>query len=135
MTKKRQRLPTEPSNVFGGNPFETLGSEGLSSLPKSKQENSDTKVIFSNTERMGKGERIEVRREKSGRGGKTVTTIRGFPVRISHDDLNRALKRLKSSLGTGGGWRNDQLEIQGDQRELVCEWLSSMGFKPVLAGG
>ena len=109
MTKKRQRLPTEPSNVFGGNPFESLGSEGLSSLPKSKQENSDTKVIFSNTERMGKGERIEVRREKSGRGGKTVTTIRGFPVRISHDDLNRALKPLKSSLGTGGGWRNDQL--------------------------
>ena len=45
------------------------------------------------------------------------------------------LKGLKSRLGTGGGWRDDQMEIQGDQREVVCEWLYAMGFKPVLAGG
>jgi len=45
------------------------------------------------------------------------------------------LKGLKSRLGTGGGWRGNQMEIQGDQREVICEWLSALGFRPVLAGG
>ena len=45
------------------------------------------------------------------------------------------LRELKTRLGTGGGWHNDQIEIQGDQRESICQWLTALGFKPVLAGG
>ena len=92
-------------------------------------------VEVSLSERLGRGERLEVRREKSGRGGKTVTTVKGFPTHISQDDFKCMLKGLKSRLGTGGGWRDDQMEIQGDQREVVCDWLTSIGFRPVLAGG
>lgn len=135
MTKKKDRLPTNSNEEFGANPFGTLATEGLASLPVRSDEQTSPVVNLLKNDRIGRGERLEVRREKSGRGGKTVTTIRGFPSRILESDFKRMLKGLKSRLGTGGGWRDDQMEIQGDQREVVCEWLYAMGFKPVLAGG
>jgi translation initiation factor 1 len=134
MSKKKDRLPVNPIDDFGSNPFASLGSEGLLSMsPESKKVNRPQKKL--ELEQLGTGERIEVRREKSGRGGKTVTTIRGFPANITKEDVNRMIKGLKSRLGTGGGWQGDQIEIQGDKREDVVEWLAAMGFKPVLAGG
>ena len=135
MTKKKNRLPTEPAQSFGINPFDDLKTEGLSSLPSKSLSEASPKIKVSESECLGKGERLEVRREKSGRGGKTVTTVRGFPSRFTQNDFKRMLKGLKSRLGTGGGWRDDQMEIQGDKREVICDWLSAMGFKPVLAGG
>ena len=135
MSKKKQRLPTEPKEEFGSNPFGELDSSGLDFIPSKSKGVGKTKVEVSLSERLGRGERLEVRREKSGRGGKTVTTVKGFPTHIPQDDFKRMLKGLKSRLGTGGGWRDDQMEIQGDQREVVCDWLTSLGFRPVLAGG
>ncbi|MAH25767.1 MAG: translation initiation factor [Opitutales bacterium] len=135
MSRKKERLPTESVEEFGSNPFDGLVSEGLNSLPTNPSSLASPKVKVSSSDKLGKGERLEVRREKSGRGGKTVTTIKGFPSRISQDDFKRMLKGLKSRLGTGGGWRDNQMEIQGDQREVICEWLSALGFRPVLAGG
>tara|TARA_B100000035_G_scaffold49934_1_gene38539 strand:- start:99 stop:506 length:408 start_codon:yes stop_codon:yes gene_type:complete len=135
VSRKKERLPTESVEEFGPNPFDGLVSEGLNSLPTNPSSLASPKVKVSSSDKLGKGERLEVRREKSGRGGKTVTTIKGFPSRISQDDFKRMLKGLKSRLGTGGGWRDNQMEIQGDQREVICEWLSALGFRPVLAGG
>ena len=135
VSKKKERLPTESVEEFGSNPFGGLDSEGLNSLPTNPSSTVSPKVKISSSDKLGKGERLEVRREKSGRGGKTVTTIKGFPPRISQDDFKRMLKGLKSRLGTGGGWRGNQMEIQGDQREVICEWLTALGFRPVLAGG
>mgnify|MGYP002038891614 FL=1 len=135
MSKKKQRLPTESNEEFGSNPFGELDSKGLDSIPLKSAEGAEPKIKVSVSEKLGRGERLEVRREKSGRGGKTVTTVRGFPSHISQDDFSRILKGLKSRLGTGGGWRDNQMEIQGDQREVVCDWLTAMGFRPVLAGG
>lgn len=135
MSKKKQRFPTESVDEFGSNPFAELNSSGLNSLSSESIEGKKAKFTVSKTEKLGRGERLEVRREKSGRGGKTVTTVRGFPSRISQEEFGRLLKGLKSRLGTGGGWRDDLMEIQGDQREVLCEWLSALGFRPVLAGG
>ena len=135
MSRKKERLPTESVEEFGSNPFDGLVSEGLNSLPTNPSSLASPKVKVSSSDKLGKGERLEVRREKSGRGGKTVTTIKGFPSRISQDDFKRMLNGLQSRLGTGGGWRDNQMEIQGDQREVICEWLFALGFRPVLAGG
>ena len=135
MSKKKHRLPTESNEEFGSNPFGELDSSGLDSIPSELKGAGKPKVEVPLSERLGRGERLEVRREKSGRGGKTVTTVKGFPTHIPQDDFKRMLKGLKSRLGTGGGWRDDQMEIQGDQREVVCDWLTSLGFRPVLAGG
>lgn len=125
----------ESTPEFGSNPFAALEMTGLSSSSTSLSEISETKPKGCDRTGLGKGERLELRREKSGRGGKTVTTVNGFPARISNKDLDRMFKELKTRLGTGGCWRENQMEVQGDKREELCEWLSAMGFKPVLAGG
>ena len=70
MSKKRKKLPTESEEVFGSNPFGDLKMHGLSMHPSEDMERPEQKIDVSITERLGKGERLEVRREKSGRGGK-----------------------------------------------------------------
>ena len=118
---------------FSVSPFETINLSGLPSAPQppssGKIKSNQKKLLF------GNGERLEIRREKSGRGGKTVTTINGFPSHLGKDKKEKMLKVLKSTLGTGGTWASSTMELQGDRRDDVYYWLKDEGFKPILAGG
>lgn len=78
-------------------------------------------------------QKVYVRLERKGRGGKSVTLIEG--LQISAKDREALLKQLKTRLGTGGSLKNDVLEIQGDQREMIIVLLQDMGYKPKRAGG
>ena len=133
-TNHKSKISTTTSEeVFGLSPFSSLNSSGLpETTPKPV---SLKKEKFKNQAPIGKGERLEIRREKSGRGGKTVTTIKGFPVHISQKERSKLLKILKSSLGTGGTWNTSTMELQGDRRDDVFYWFKNAGFSPVLAGG
>ncbi len=74
-----------------------------------------------------------VKRDRKGRGGKTVTVIYGLqhtPVR-----LKELLKTLQSACGAGGTVKETEIEIQGDHRERVAEKLKELGYKVKLAGG
>jgi len=42
---------------------------------------------------------------------------------------------MRSACGCGGTIKEGQIEIQGDQREVVARILSEAGFRPVFAGG
>ena len=132
--KASSRISTGSSVDFGSNPFASLDSEGLpEALPEPERE---IKVSVKQEEsNLGKGVRLEIRKEKSGRGGKTVTTVRGIPSALGKDKKEKLLKRMKSSLGTGGTWAGQNMELQGDRRAEALEWLRAMGFRPVLAGG
>ena len=137
MSKKdrsSQKISISPINEFGSNPFASLDGSGLpEALPEPKHE---IKVSVKEEEsKMGNGERLEIRREKAGRGGKTVTTIRGIPPGLAKEKKEKLLKRIKNSLGTGGTWAGSDMELQGDRRAEVAEWMKAMGFRPVLAGG
>jgi len=118
---------------FGSSPFSSLDSNGLPDVAIKSASTQAEK--FKNVVSIGKGERLEIRREKSGRGGKTVTTVKGFPVRVNQIERAKLLKTLKSSLGTGGTWNTSTMELQGDRREDVFCWFKNAGFAPVLAGG
>ncbi len=132
--KASSRISTGSSADFGSNPFASLDAQGLpEALPEPQQE---IKVYVKEDEsELGKGVRLEIRREKSGRGGKTVTTVRGIPPSLGKEKKDKLLKRIKSSLGTGGTWAGQDMELQGDRRAEVMKWLRAMGFRPVLAGG
>jgi len=78
-------------------------------------------------------QRVYVRLERKGRGGKSVTLIEG--LQISAKDREALLKQLKTRLGTGGSLKNDLLEIQGDHRETIIVLLHEMGYKSKRAGG
>lgn len=77
--------------------------------------------------------RVQVRRETSGRRGKTVTTVAGVPV--DDDGLRVLAGRLKKRCGVGGSTKDGTIELQGDHREVVLEVLRAEGFDAVLAGG
>lgn len=115
-------------------PFAGLEMNGLEDFPLIQNEQKK-QLNLTKEVKIGRGERLEIRREKSGRGGKTVTTVKGLPSHIGQTQRDRMLKILKSSIGTGGTWNNSVMELQGDRRENVYDWLSAAGFKPVFAGG
>src|SRR4051794_37319953 len=83
-------------------------------------------------QRAAGGGRVKVRRETSGRRGKTVTTVSNVPV----DDaaLRELAGRLKKRCGVGGSAKDGVIELQGDQRDAVVEVLRGEGFDVVLAG-
>jgi translation initiation factor 1 len=64
--------------------------------------------------------------EKKGRGGKTVTIVYALPRNAAFlKDLAQELKRV---CGTGGAAGEDSLELQGDLRDRVREYLVKKGF-------
>jgi translation initiation factor 1 len=76
---------------------------------------------------------VRVRRETSGRGGKTVTTISG--VALASDALAELASELKRACGTGGTVRDYVIEIQGDHRATLVAQLEQRGYTVKLAGG
>jgi translation initiation factor 1 len=76
---------------------------------------------------------VKVSRESKGRGGKTVTLVRGLP--LAADELAALGKQLRSACGSGGTVKDGVLEIQGDHCERVMAELTKLGHKPKRAGG
>lgn len=74
-----------------------------------------------------------VSREKQGRGGKTVTVVRGLP--LAAEPLAALGKKLRSACGTGGTARDGLLELQGDQVERVLALLAAEGYRAKRSGG
>lgn len=74
-----------------------------------------------------------VTRESKGRGGKTVTVIKGLPL----DALALAQlgKQLKAACGSGGTVKDGVIEVQGDHCELVMQMLQKQGHAARRAGG
>src|SRR5687767_10988120 len=60
---------------------------------------------------------VRIFREKGGRGGKTVTVVRGLPERGAA--LEARAQELKRFCGAGGTLRDGAIEIQGDHRDRI----------------
>ena len=106
---------------FGHNPFEKLSSDGL---PPGKPVQEPQRP---------RG-RVDIIREKAGRGGKTVTVVANF-VGIGLPEKEKLAQEMQKACGTGGTVKNGRIEIQGDKREEVARILVKAGFRPVYAGG
>lgn len=96
--------------VYSTNPdfqFDTGEADELETLPKNQQ-------------------RLRVRMEKNGRGGKTVTVVAGFIG--AESDLKELGKWLKGRLGVGGSAKEGEILVQGDFRQRVIDLLKSDGY-------
>ncbi|WP_343730808.1 translation initiation factor Sui1 [Duganella sp.] len=76
---------------------------------------------------------VKVSRESKGRGGKTVTLVRGLP--LAAEALAALGKQLRGACGSGGTVKDGVLEIQGDHCERVMAELTRLGHKPKRTGG
>jgi translation initiation factor 1 len=76
---------------------------------------------------------VKVSRESKGRGGKTVTLVKGLAL----DAMALALlgKQLRGACGSGGTVKDGVIEIQGDHCDLVMETLKKQGHNPKRTGG
>ncbi len=76
---------------------------------------------------------LRVQSTRKGRKGKTVTIIEGF--QSTSETLTTLLKQLKSHCGSGGTFKDNTLEIQGDHKEKICQFLQKLGYKAKISGG
>ena len=76
---------------------------------------------------------VRVSRQTKGRGGKSVTLVKGFAL----DAAALALlgKQLRTACGSGGTVKDGVIEVQGDHCDLVMEVLKKHGHQPKRAGG
>ena len=127
-----KRIPISGEQNFAHNPFDALSSDGLPPGPESSPADSRQRTEAKPT-RRNRG-RVDIIRQTAGRGGKTVTVVKGF-VGIGLPEKEQLAKAMQRACGTGGTVKNGQIEIQGDKREAVARILSEAGFLPVFAGG
>ena len=76
---------------------------------------------------------VRVACETKGRGGKSVTIVKGLTL----DPLALALlgKQLRTACGSGGTVKEGVIEVQGDHCERVIEALAKYGHRAKRAGG
>ena len=78
------------------------------------------------TEKVKGKDLLRLSMERAGRGGKTVTVVRGFIG--TEEDMNALCKLLKQKCGVGGTVKDGELIIQGDHRERLAEILKKEGY-------
>jgi translation initiation factor 1 len=87
-------------------------------------------------------QRVTVRRERAGRGGKTVTVV--GPLVLTRADAADLLAAWKRLCGGGGTLRTSRLpggdacfeaELQGDHADRLTAELLQAGYRAKRAGG
>ncbi|MBX2930517.1 MAG: translation initiation factor [Chitinophagaceae bacterium] len=103
--------------VYSTNPdfqFEQEETENIETLPNQQQ-------------------KLRIWLDTKQRAGKTVTLISGFIG--SENDIEKLTKQLKNFCGTGGSTKNNEMIIQGDQREKILQWLLKNGYSNTKKAG
>lgn len=123
-----QDFSAKSQSSFGNNPFASLSADGLPPGPE------DSKPAHGPAAKAKSRGRVDIIRQKAGRGGKTVTVITNF-VGIGLPEKEQIAKAIQKACGVGGTVKDGHIEIQGDQREAAARILTEAGFRPVMAGG
>ncbi len=76
---------------------------------------------------------LEAHFSNKGRGGKTVTVIKGF--KGSEIALKALGKFLKNRCGVGGSVKDGEIIIQGNIRDKVMKILQEEGYRVKRVGG
>lgn len=138
MAKKKTRGPArpEPIDTSGAerlthNPFAALAPPSSSPAPREPREPSAPEPASEGAVGSPFASKVVVRREKKGRGGKTVTRISG--VGPAHRDALAA--RMKKALGCGAQVEGEDVVLLGALVDRAAEWLEAEGARRVVRSG
>ncbi len=76
---------------------------------------------------------VRVSRQTKGRGGKSVTLVKGLA--LDPADLALLGKQLRAACGSGGTVKDGVIEVQGDHCERIMSELIKRGHHPKRSGG
>jgi translation initiation factor 1 len=76
---------------------------------------------------------VRVSRDSKGRGGKSVTVVRG--LELDGAALLALGKQLKAACGSGGTVKDGVIEVQGDHVATVVAALQKLGHTVKRSGG
>jgi translation initiation factor 1 len=76
--------------------------------------------------------KLVVRRERKGRGGKTVTLVQGLAPRPA--EIEALARALRKALGIGSTAEDGEVVLQGDVADRAAAWLQAHGAKKVVRG-
>lgn len=74
-----------------------------------------------------------VSRETKGRGGKSVTVVRGLA--LDPVALGVLGKQLRTACGSGGTVKDGVIEVQGEHCDRIIDALTKSGHRAKRAGG
>ncbi|MDT0685697.1 translation initiation factor [Autumnicola psychrophila] len=113
-----------------------MGLEDLGGFVFSTNDDFDENELTDNEqqEALNPGDQeLEAHFSNKGRGGKTVTIIKGYIG--PEEDLITLGKKLKKKCGVGGSTKDGEIIIQGDDREKIMEILKKEGYNVKRVGG
>jgi len=132
---QRKRIPTDGESVPWKSSFASLQHVELPSADHSDLAVPAARPAAAISARKQKNRgRVDIIRQTTHRGGKTVTVATGF-VGMSQADKEQLAKAIQKACGTGGTVKEGRIEIQGDRRVEVARILTEAGFRPRFAGG
>ncbi len=132
--KKRKKIDASDTGILH-NPFLKISGElGLSRTAEVTLDDDSNKkssqIDFSIAIEVI--ERVILRKEKKGRGGKTVTVLEVRPS--DKVDLSVLSKSIKNAIGCGGKIEGTLIVLQGDIAGRVEEWFKSQGVPRITRG-
>ena len=110
------------AGMGSGNDSEDFETTTDATTNATKGATSDTSM----TSAQKRAQKLRLAMERAGRGGKTVTIVRGFAG--SQEELEELCKTLKQKIGVGGSAKEGEIILQGDHRAKVAELLKSLGY-------
>ena len=124
--------PKKPAPMPGWSSLSALvystdhGRSASKMCPQCRQARADCRCAALQAAMPAGDGQVRVSRENKGRGGKTVTLVRGLPLPLA--ELDTLGKQLRSHCGSGGTVKDGVVEVQGDHAVRVLVWLQGQGY-------
>lgn len=124
----------DPPSKTGSNPFAKLAAM-RDALPAGEAKAPAAQPVAAVLDPVAAllARRLVVRRERKGRGGKTVTMVQ-WPDGAEAAALDALARELRKGLGTAAQREEASIAVQGDIADRVAAWLSGRGAGRIVRG-
>jgi translation initiation factor 1 len=124
----------QPPSKTASNPFAKLAAM-RDALPPGEAPAAQAATVATAVDPVAAllARRVVVRRERKGRGGKTVTLVQCADG-ADGAALDALAKELRKALGTAAQREEGAVAVQGDIADRVADWLKGRGAGRIVRG-